>query len=93
LNQAKPTNAKFEIGITMLMKEVRQIVVPTAVYQSMLKSSKPPVRIGKFEGKVTTDVQSALIKVKISPVAMNWTTHILVVVDLSFTVASWWPSN
>jgi hypothetical protein len=71
------------------MKHVKQIVAPTASYQLIPKSRYLPAKIGKLLGRAITPVQSALISNKMIAVEVNYTTHILVVVLLSFWVASW----
>ena len=79
-------------GKTAFMKQVRQIVAPTPSYQLMPKSRYLPAKIGKFSGKGTTSLQSALISSRITAVEINWTTHIFVVVLLSLCVASCFAS-
>jgi hypothetical protein len=51
---------RFIRGIIALVKQVRQIVLPTVLYQSKLKSEYFPVKIGNPLGKLITEVQFAL---------------------------------
>jgi hypothetical protein len=62
---------KLNHGIRALMKQVRQIVAPTPSYQLMPKSLYLPANIGKFSGKGTTSLQSALISRRITAVDIN----------------------
>ena len=83
LHSAYNQNNNWVKGIIILKKTVRQIVAPTFLYQSASKSLNLPVKIGKCSGKLTTSVQLAFSRSKITAVDRNYTTHNFVSVLLS----------
>jgi hypothetical protein len=65
-------------GVNMLMNIVSDIVAPTFLYHSTVKSEKRPANTGKLSGRVSSEIY-ALTRRMTTPVLMNCTRNIFTI--------------